>query len=185
MLACNCCGSAKSPSSRPNVSTALTTPAVAGTMNAFSAFCSLTMAPSNRRRRAAWIRVKSPAATSTASLPELSTSSYSKPTSNCSVRCDLGIFPRATVACSACASVSASISAPLTWPSRYGENSLLYSAQFMVSPQPLCHPLALDSVLSSRSFDVRTSAGTTSPNSGPDFAAHMPPASCAAHRARA
>ena len=136
LLARNCPGSAKKPSSNPKITTALTSPAVAGTMKAFSAFSNLTSTPWNRGRRD-WA-ISCEIATRIFRARSAGAFFGPSPASNCCVRL------RPVYSCSQRTHVSmwrpsARIWAPLTCPSRYGENIFLASAQFMASPQPLCH----------------------------------------------
>jgi hypothetical protein len=84
-LACNSAGKAKKPSSSPKNNTALTIPAVAGTMKAWNAFSSRTSKPSNRGCRvcAASREIAS------RNFNARSAGAFFRPTpeSNCCVRC--------------------------------------------------------------------------------------------------
>src|SRR5450759_5795437 len=137
LLARSCAGKAKKPSSSPKNNTALTSPAVAGTITAWSVFSSLTSTPSYRGRRA-WAASREIA---TRNFNARSAGAFFRPrlASNCCVRCSAA-YSRAQPAHCSRWRVSARISVPLTWPSRYDENNFLIaeqflSAYFMASPQ--------------------------------------------------
>src|SRR5271165_5722689 len=152
LLARSSAGKAKKPSSSPKVSTALTSPAVAGTMKALSAFPSRTSTPSNRGRRVCAASRE----IATRNFNARSVGAFFGPRleSNCCVRC-IAAYSRAQLPHWPTWRVSARISDPLTRPSRYGENNFLISAQFMASPQPLRHHANLPAHFGLRRFAAR------------------------------
>src|ERR1019366_51302 len=160
--------------------TALTSPAVAGTMNALSEFSSLTSTPSYRGRRAMAasreIATRNFNARSAGSLRQRGLES-----TWCVPRQPL--YSRANPAHCSTWRVSARISVPLTWPSRYGENNFLIAEQFMASPQLQRQPFCRHANLAANFGQPhRQERAALTPDPLP---VHIPLIFCAARRAPA